>query len=109
MVQHMHDQSIVLDPLILRNKNKLIEAKTSKANLFWNCTIYFLIGNGIILAKFLFIYVQSSNKTNSFSSRKNVCEHHAKRMDKLSRKTSLFYNSLTIYHEYKATTLEYER
>ena len=109
MVQHMHDQSFVLDPLIFRHKNKLFEANTSKANLFWNEKIYFLMGNGIILVKFLFIYVQSSNKINSFLSSKNVREHHAKRMEKLFWKTSLFYSSLTIYQEYKATTLKYER
>ena len=96
MVQHMHDQSFVLDPLIFRHKNKLFEANTSKANLFWNEKIYFLMGNGIILVKFLFIYIESSNKTKSFSSSPNICEHHVKRMDKLFCKTSLFYNNLTI-------------
>ena len=88
MVQHMHDQSFVLDPLIFRHKNKLFEANTSKANLFWNEKIYFLMGNGIILVKFLFIYIESSNKTKSFSSSPNICEHHVKRMDKLFWKTS---------------------
>ena len=97
----MHDQSFVLDPLIFRNKNKLFEANTSKANLFCNEKIYFLMGNGIILVKFLFIYIQSSNKTNSLSSSQNICEHHVQRMDELFCKTSLFYNNLTIHFSMK--------
>lgn len=95
MVQHMHDQSFVLDPLTFRNKNKVFEAKTSKTNVFWNKKIYFLMEKGIILVKFLFIYVQSSDKIHSFSSCKNVCEHHAKRMEKLFWKTNLFYSGFT--------------
>ena len=69
------------------------------------------MGKGIVLVKFLFKYVQSSNKINSLLSSKNIREQHAKRMEKLFWKTSLFYSSLTInsYHEYKATTLKYER
>ena len=48
-VQHIHDQSFVLDLLIFRNKNKLFESNTSKANLFWNEKMYVLVRNGIIL------------------------------------------------------------
>ena len=92
----MHDQSFVLDPLIFRTKNKLFEANKSKADLFWNEKIYFLMGNGVILVNRLFMFLQSSNKTNSSSSSKNVFEHHATWMEKLFWKTSMVYNSLTI-------------